>query len=443
MTGNAVATTFAAAMDWFAPFESAPHLAVAASGGADSLSLCLLARDWAAARGGRVTALTVDHGLRPASEAEVAEVGAWMARYAIEHRVLRWRGEKPTTALQEKARVARYRLLCGWCRDNAVLHLLLGHNADDQAETVLQRLIRGSGTDGLAGMSALVETAEVRLLRPLLGCRAIDLRCFLRQRGEDWIEDPSNRDPRFFRTRLRASWPALEAAGLGRHTLLTAAERMAEARAAMQDAVITLLAKCCRVHPMGFARLDRAVMAAAPVEIAVKALARVVMMIGGSARECAAEQVRRSYERLLGADCRGSATLGRCLLVVRRSELLVCREQRNLPAPRIVLPQEEILWDGRFLLRIMSLERTASPWHVRPMQKEEWRILRANSANLLERSTVPLVRGTLPVLCDKHDLAIAPHFAYVRPDLVGMQSLAVEIRWRPRVSITGAGYSIL
>ena len=237
MTGNAVATTFAAAMDWFAPFESAPHLAVAASGGADSLSLCLLARDWAAARGGRVTALTVDHGLRPASEAEVAEVGAWMARYAIEHRVLRWRGEKPTTALQEKARVARYRLLCGWCRDNAVLHLLLGHNADDQAETVLQRLIRGSGTDGLAGMSALVETAEVRLLRPLLGCRAIDLRGFLRQRGEAWIEDPSNRDPRFFRTRLRASWPALEAAGLGRPTLL-AAERMAEARAAMQDAVM-------------------------------------------------------------------------------------------------------------------------------------------------------------------------------------------------------------
>jgi tRNA(Ile)-lysidine synthase len=442
MSDNAVATTFEAAMDQFAPFESAPRLAVAASGGADSLSLCLLARDWAAARGGRVTALTVDHGLRPASEAETAQVSAWMARHAIEHRVLRWRGEKPTTAIQEKARVARYRLLCGWCRDNAVLHLLLGHNADDQAETVLQRLLRGSGTDGLAGMSALVHTAEVRLLRPLLACRAIDLRSFLRQRGEDWIEDPSNRDPRFFRTRLRASLPAIEAAGLCRHTLLTAAERMAAARAAMREAVVALLAKCCRVHPMGFARMDRAAMAATPIEIAVKALARVIMMIGGSTRECAVEQVRRSYERLLGADCRGSVTLGRCLIVGRRSELLACRERRNLPAPRTILPQQEILWDGRFLLRVMSLEPTASPWHVRPMQKEDWRILRAYSANLLERSTVTLVGGALPVLCDRYDLAIAPHFAYIRPDLVGMQSIDVEICWRPRIDITGAGYSI-
>jgi tRNA(Ile)-lysidine synthase len=218
---------------------------------------------------------------------------------------------------------------------------------------------------------------------------------------------------------------------------------MAAATTAMREAVVTLLANCCRVHPMGYARMDRAAMAAAPVEIVVKALARVITMIGGSGRECSADPVRRAYERLLGADCRGSATLGRCLLVGGRSELLVCREQRNLPAPRTIVPPEEILWDGRFRLRITSLRRTATSWHVRPLQKEDWRILRASSANLLERSAAPLVRGTLPVICDEYELAIAPHFAYVRPDLAGIQSLDVEVCWRPRSSITGAGYFIL
>jgi tRNA(Ile)-lysidine synthase len=442
MTGNAVAA-FAAAMETFAPFENAPRLAVGVSGGADSLSLCLLAHDWATARDGRVTALTVDHQLRPTSAEEARQVAEWMARHGIEHRILRWCGEKPATAVQEVARVVRYRLLCGWCRDNAVLHLLLGQHADDQAETILQRLIRGSGTDGLAGMSALVETAEVRLLRPLLAFRATDLRCFLRQRGEVWIEDPSNRDPRFVRTRLRAVLPALAAAGLSQPVLLAAAEQMAVAKATMREAMVALLAECCRVHPLGFARINRRAMAGAPVGIAAKALARVVTMIGGSARECAADRARRTYHRLFRTDARGAATLGRCLLVGRGSDVLVCREHRNLPAPQILYPGEEILWDGRFRLRTMSLARAAGPWHVRPMRDEDWRIIRSGSAKLARQGPTPLVRGTLPVLCDRHGLAFAPHFSYGRDDLAALQGKVVVTAWHPRNGITGAGYFLI
>ena len=230
MTMSGVAAAFAAAMETFAPFENAPRLAVALSGGADSLSLCFLARDWTAARGGRVTALTVDHRLRPESGEEARQVAACMARHGIDHKILPWLGEKPATGLQEAARVARYRLLCGWCRDNAVLHLLLGHHADDQAETVLYRLIRGSGVDGLTGISAIVDSAQVRLLRPLLGCRASDIRRYLRSYGEVWVDDPSNQDARFVRTHLRAMRASLEAAGLCQPVLLAAAARMAVER---------------------------------------------------------------------------------------------------------------------------------------------------------------------------------------------------------------------
>ena len=441
---SAVAAAFTAAMETFAPFENAPRLAVAVSGGADSLSLCFLARDWTAARGGRVTALTVDHGLRPESAEEARQVAACMARHGIEHKVLSWLGEKPGTRLQEAARAARYRLMCGWCRDNAILHLLLGHHADDQAETVLYRLIRGSGLDGLTGMSAVTDSAEVRLLRPLLGCRAADLRRFLRSYGEVWVDDPSNQDARFVRTHLRAMRASLDAAGLRQPVLLAAAARMAAARTAMQASVVALLARCCRVHPMGFARLDRAVMAAAPVEIGAKAFTRIVTMIGGSKRECAAEGARRMYERLFRADDRTNASLGRCLLVGDRPDVLVCRERRHLPPPRFLHSNEEILGDGRFRLKAMRLkERAAGPWHVRALQQEDWRIIRADSANLAKQGTSTLVRSTLPVLCDEGGLVSAPHFAFLRDDVSAMRAMVAKVCWSPRNGVTGAGYFLL
>ena len=444
MTMSAVAAAFAAAMENFAPFENAPRLAVAISGGADSLALCLLARDWAAARGGRVTALTVDHRLRPESREEARQVAACMARHGIEHHILAWLGEKPANALQEAARVARYRLLCDWARDNAVLHLLLGHHADDQAETVLHRLIRGSGIDGLGGMSAMVDTAEVRLLRPLLGCRAGDLRRLLRQRREVWVDDPSNQDARFARTHLRAAQSSLETAGLGQPLLLAAAARMASARADMQAAVVALLARCCRVHPMGFARLGRALMAAAPVEIGAKALTRIVMMIGGSNRECGADAARRMYERLFGVENRTDASLGRCLLVGNGPDVLVCRERRHLPPPRFLDADEEILWDGRFRLKAMRLkERAAGPWHVRALQQEDWRMIRAYSATVAQQGTPTLVRSTLPVLCDEGGLVSAPHFAFLRDDVSAMQAAIAKVCWSPRNGVTGAGYFLL
>lgn len=445
MTSNAVVAAFAAAMESFAPFENAPRLAIAVSGGADSLALCLLARDWAAARGGGITALTVDHRLRPESEEEARQVAACMARHAIEHHVLTWQGEKPAKALQEAARVARYRLLCGWSRDHAILHLLLGHHADDQAETVLHRLIRGSGIDGLAGMSAIVDTAEVRLLRPLLGCRAADLRCFLRHRNEVWVEDPSNQDARFARTHLRAAQSSLEMAGLGRPLLLAAAARMASARAAMQEAVVALLARCCRVNPMGFALLDPAQMAAAPVEIGAKALARTVTMIGGAIRECAPDRARRTYERLFRADRGKTASLGRCLLVGDGSRrLLVCREHRDLPAPRILKSDEEILWDGRFRLKATSItENTVDPWHTRPLQQKDWRMIRADARNLQIPEIPALIWGTLPVLCDEKGLVSAPHLSYLRHDTAMSHAKVATVAWRPRNGITGAGYFLL
>ncbi|HWT97274.1 MAG TPA: tRNA lysidine(34) synthetase TilS, partial [Terriglobales bacterium] len=211
------AKAFAAAMSALGPFEPAPHIAVAVSGGSDSLALLVFLRDWLAPHGGRLTALSVDHGLRPEAAAECRQVGELISELnasgitaargaawpAIDHHILTWQGAKPTTGLMAAARQARYRLLTAWCRAHDVLHLALAHHADDQAETVLMRADHGSGAAGLAGMSALLCRDGVRLLRPLLGWRKHDLTADLQRRGLSWIEDPSNRAQRFERVRWR------------------------------------------------------------------------------------------------------------------------------------------------------------------------------------------------------------------------------------------------
>ena len=177
------------------PFGPAPRVAVAVSGGADSMALLLLAKDWAPG----VAALTVDHGLRAGSTAEAAQVAAWCASRRIPHCVLAWTGRKPSSGIQEASRTARYELLTQWCRDRGYPHLLVGHHLEDQAETFLIRMQRGSGVDGLAAMPSTTARDGVRIVRPLLGVTPARLTAFLRAAGQPWIEDPSNDDPRFAR----------------------------------------------------------------------------------------------------------------------------------------------------------------------------------------------------------------------------------------------------
>lgn len=184
------------------PVAADAKLAVAVSGGGDSLGLLLLA---ARTFPGRVTALTVDHGLRAAAAAEAAGVAAHCAALGVPHTTLRWEGDKPRGNLQAAARAARYRLMADWCAAHGIALLLTAHHADDQAETLLMRLQRGSGSAGLAGIRAVRPLAPgVTLLRPLLGVRRAALAAMVAAAGWTPVDDPSNADPRFDRTAARA-----------------------------------------------------------------------------------------------------------------------------------------------------------------------------------------------------------------------------------------------
>ncbi|NUB15861.1 tRNA lysidine(34) synthetase TilS, partial [Azospirillum brasilense] len=236
-------------MDRLGGFEAKPRVAVGVSGGADSLGLALLVQRWAAERAGDVLALIVDHGLRAESAAEAARVGGWLQARGIAHAILRWDGEKPPTGIQEAARAARHRLLAERCREEGILHLALAHHRDDQAETVLLRFGRGSGVDGLAAMAPVRAGGAVRVIRPLLDLPHDRLVVTCRAFGQEWIEDPSNRNPRFARARLRAAEEALAAEGLDAPRLTDLARRAARARNPLEAGTAALLAEAVEALP--------------------------------------------------------------------------------------------------------------------------------------------------------------------------------------------------
>lgn len=420
----------------FEPFEPAPHIAVAVSGGADSLALTLLADHWVRARGGTLTGLTVDHGLRAASASEGAQVGAWLAARCIDHRCLVWGGPKPQRGIQAAARAARYRLLEGWCGQAGVLHLLIAHHREDQAETVLLRLARGSGLDGLAGMAAAVEREACRILRPLLGVSQGRLPATLKAVGQEWVEDPSNGDRTYARVRLRQGMRTLLAEeGLTAERLAETAAHLGRARAALEASVAELLARAIAVHPAGFVRLDAAMLAAAPKEIGLRALSAVLAMVGGADYPPRLERLVRLHGQLTGG-LGGGRTLGGCRVLPRRGGVLICREPSAIAPPMPAPPGETVSWDGRFRMRL-------------PATATQGLMLGALGSTVLEAAErLPAaVRASLPALRDHKEVVAVPPLRYVRDGFDGDLWLsgraAYTLLLRPTRPLTGAGFTVV
>lgn len=217
--------------------ETPGHVGVAVSGGGDSMALLLLMEHWAAESGATISAVTVDHGLRPEAAEEAAMVAALCAERGIPHDTLKWQGWDGTGNLQAEARAARYRLIAEWAKARGVEAVCLGHTKDDQAETFLMRLARKAGSDGLRGMPQQFEREGMRWVRPLLDVRREALRDFLRRRGVGWVEDPSNEDTRFDRVKARRALAALEPLGIGADELSAVAANLSNENALIRQVV--------------------------------------------------------------------------------------------------------------------------------------------------------------------------------------------------------------
>jgi tRNA(Ile)-lysidine synthase len=408
-------------------FERRPLIAVATSGGPDSLALAILADRWARGCDGRMSALIVDHRLRPESTAEAATVAAWLAARGIDRTILTWDGDKPAAGIQEVAREARYELLSEWCVARGCLHLLTAHHREDQAETYWIRRRAGSGVDGLAGMSAVRDLKGLRLVRPLLAVAKARLAATLNDEGQGYLSDPSNRDPTFERSRLRME------KGESTDAALVEVAMNAKVRIERERSVAALLARASSLHPAGFALLDAAPIIAAG-ELGVRALGRLAVTIGGARYPLRRDRLARLCTALSGTPAR-PRTLGGCRFVPWRGRWLVLRETARAAPPMPVGPGSTIVWDRRFTASLLPGAEPATLSYLGANGVTELRATGASRDTALPR----LAHPALPAIRDAAGVVAVPHLDYRR----STGWILPTLRFCPASPLTGAGFQIV
>ncbi len=373
------------------PFEPAPRIAAGVSGGADSMALALLADAWVRQCGGSLLALVVDHGLRAESGSEAAAAVARLGSLGIAATLLGIEGLAPGPGLAERARAARVAGGAGACAEAGIPHLLLGHHAGDQAETLLIRALGGSGPAGMAGMAPLVETTRLRLLRPLLAVAPARLRATLVSAGVAWIEDPSNADAKALRPRLRLL--RRDGGGEGSATGALAAAGLASGRwrAERDLSAAAGLAAQAVVRPEGFA-----VLSGQPLPPHM--FAALLQMLAGAPFPPATRSVVA-----LAAAPRPATLAGVRLLPAGRlgPGLLAVREPAAMAPP--VPARAGARWDGRFRLGDEALVPPGAMLGA----------LDGDAARLRRLSPLPsAVLRTLPAVRQGATLLAVPHLHY-------------------------------
>jgi tRNA(Ile)-lysidine synthase len=297
---------------------------LAISGGPDSMALLHLAAAWRDADPGapRFFAATVDHGLRAEAAVEATKVAEWSLALGVAHKTLVWTGEKPITGIQERARTARYAMLVEHMRDIGATALATAHHADDQWETIMIRLARGSGIAGLAGMSLDQPFDGGRLIRPLLRLPKATLVDYCRARGQKFFDDPSNSDPRFARSKWRELAEPLHRLGLTRERAARLSERAEKCDRALAWAAARFLEDAqipTESHVYDFSKAQNA-----PTAIIEYFLQFALIKVAG-APASRLERVERLAARLETALRTGSelfATLGGCAVTLNRDRRL-------------------------------------------------------------------------------------------------------------------------
>ena len=379
----------------FALLAPLPHVALAVSGGPDSVALMLLAARWREARedGPKFSVLTVDHGLRSDARSEAQQVARQAALLGLPHAILMWeKAELPPASLQARARTARYNLMAAYCHAQCIPALVTAHTQDDQAETFLMRLKRGSGLDGLAAIPERGAWAGISILRPLLDVPKARLIATLDAAGLPYVMDPSNADPRFERARMRARASALEAFGLSPEALALSARRLRRAREALDDAACDFLARHGAMNAAGYATIDRKELASAPQEIALRALAQVIAAVGGGEAPVQLAKLE-ALLAALEANPDKAHTLGRCRLQPVSGRLGFFREVRRGGLPVAQLrPGERALWDNRFAIELGADEPDSLT--VKALGDEGFQVIQERSDAI---SALPRLAGrTLP-----------------------------------------------
>ena len=415
------------------------RLGVAVSGGPDSVALFHLMDVWARRRGVTLIVLTVDHGLRAGSADEALTVGRLAVARGRRHHVLVWDGAKPATGLSEAAREVRYRLLTDACRAAGIGALAVAHHAADQAETLLHRIDRGTGPDGLAGMGRLVERDGLWLLRPLLDVPKARLIATCQAAGLPAVDDPSNRDQRYARARTRVLMPTLSAAGVTTERLVRLAAAMGAARTHLDVAVMDWVAAHADVAAAGWISFAATAMNTVPQGLRAHVVERLLRWVGGGGYPPRGDRLDRLVAWIVRTEGDGARTLAGCRVERAKRCVIFLREWQATALPLVVPPGTVRDWDGRYSVRNEGVR----PVRIGACGPEGWRRWRRATAGIAHVTRCKIAiphhaRLALPMVADLDGGITLPHLTEHAANATAWIGDKVRLRFRSMDVFQGA-----
>ncbi len=350
------------------------HIAVACSGGPDSMALALLLKEWCAEHSISLTALIVDHMLRPESSDEAGEVKLRLVQHDIKAEILTALHDGVTTNIQSRARDLRYKLMLDWCEERKVPVLALGHHLQDQAETFLLRLARGSGVFGLAAMRKMENRGGVTLLRPLLDMDKSSLLSYLKTEKVSWVDDPSNESERFSRVRMRKMADQLDQEGLTAGRLSKTASLMQKSQDALDWALLEKLKPDLKIYDVGAYSVSLDLLKELPEALTLRALSLMLKTAGGQIYAPRLEKLSNLYMCLMDHKMTSYAgTSFGAQLRLSRGRLWVGREVSKVDS-LLQATAYKFLWDDRFeiSLNLKTLNGNISVGHLGLENWKKW-----------------------------------------------------------------------
>lgn len=385
-------------------------LGIAVSGGPDSMALLVLLQEWANARSRDVLAFTVDHGLRTTSAFEARRVADWCRIWGIPHTTLHWEKESvPQSALHALARKARYNLLFTAAKKQGCRSLFFAQHRQDQAETVLMRLARGTGIDGAAGMPLVSMREGITLLRPLLPATKEMLIATCEARNVPFVRDPSNELTRFKRGELRAKEEALAKAGLGTERIYNFACAAAATRAQLEAEANQWLTQHAAITPFGILRIKQAAFFACAHDMQTRILTRALLCLSGEEYPPRSESLENILAQL-AASLFAVATLSGCRIENRQEHITFMREEKACAQTAVPLSRsaEGTQWDNRFRIMVdpkLNFENISVRALGSTSREQLKKMGLENIASLPAR-----MRATLPALFVGDTLVCVPEF---------------------------------
>lgn len=323
-------------------------LAAAVSGGPDSMVMCYLLQKFCIKNNIALHVLIVNHMLRTESSAEAQNVQLFLNNQGIKTKILTWDGKKPSSNIQALAREKRYQLLSDYCKTNNIHHLITGHQADDQAETVLLRIIRGSGIDGIAGMQESSKINNIFILRPMLSIRRSEIMKMIQETQWLYVEDPSNKNSAFSRIKVRnllsnPEWSFMH------NKLQLLGKNATRARNYLQQQTDNFIKNKWTFSELGTASINLHEYITEHEEIALRALSKVLMYIGGNTLPPRLVQIEKIYSDLKTNQWNDRTLFG-CILRLRKKQLSIMREYKDIPTYMPVIANKVTVWDNRFIV---------------------------------------------------------------------------------------------